>query len=83
MLRTTLAAVAAVAITFGTVAELNAKAPDGNYKVTIDKAGRYCIEMEALTGSRLDRVDCRTAKQWAMDGVTFANAEKAPPPPQK
>ena len=79
MFHNALAAVAAVAITFGTVAELNAKSPHADYKVTIDKTGRYCIETDAVTGSRLNRIECRTAKNWAMDGVTFANAEKAPP----
>ncbi len=79
MLHNALAAIAAVAITFGTVAELNAQTPHPNYKVTIDKAGRYCIETDAVTGSRFNHVDCRTAKEWAMEGVTFANAQKAPP----
>ncbi len=79
MLHNALAAVAAVAITFGTVAELNAQPPKADYKVTLDKAGRYCIETDATTGSRLNNVDCRTAEQWAKDGVTFGNAQKAPP----
>lgn len=79
MLHNALAAVAAVAITFGTVAELNAQPPKADYKVTVDKAGRYCIETGALTGSRIKSVDCRTARQWAADGVTFGSAQKAPP----
>ncbi len=79
MFHNALAAVAAVAITFGTVAELNAQPPKAEYKVTVDKAGRYCIETEAVTGSRLNQAECRTAEQWAADGVKFASPQKTPP----
>lgn len=77
MLHYAFAAVAAVAITFGTVSELNAQTPTADYKVTTDKAGRYCIETDAETGSRLKHVECRTVEQWAKDGVTFAHAQGA------
>ncbi len=79
MFHNALAAVAAVAITFGTVAELNAQPPKADYKVTVDKAGRYCIETEATTGSRLNHADCRTAEEWAADGVKFASTRNVSP----
>jgi hypothetical protein len=64
-------AVAAAAITFGTVSALQAETP----KVTIDqKSGVYCVTQDALTGSRIGATECHSVSEWAKMGVTFAKA---------
>lgn len=30
---------------------------------------RYCLRIEAITGSRLEKVVCKTREQWAYDDV--------------
>jgi len=30
---------------------------------------KYCIEMEASTGSRINKMECRTKAEWAQLGV--------------
>ncbi|MDO7835382.1 hypothetical protein Q4610_10020 [Sphingobium sp. HBC34] len=73
----TIAFIAAVAI--ATVAVSAASAPAfaqatgqfGNAKVRHDaKTDRYCFS-EAITGSRVPLVQCRTKAQWAQAGLTI------------
>jgi hypothetical protein len=71
MIRYVFSAVAAAAITFGTVSALQAETP----KVTIDqKSGVYCVTEDALTGSRIGATECHSVSEWSKMGVTFAKA---------
>lgn len=72
MFRTIAYLAAAAILTTGAVAAM-AEQPNGqDYKVTINEAGKYCIRTPAVTGSRLDRVECRTASEWKKEGVSFS-----------
>jgi hypothetical protein len=72
MFRYAFSAVAAAAITFGTVSALNAETPS---KVTIDhKTGNYCVTDAEITGSHIAPSECHSVDQWAKLGVTFSRA---------
>jgi len=75
MFRYAFSAVAAAAMTFGTVSALNAETPAA--KVTIDqKSGDYCVTDTAMTGSRIPHTECHSTGEWSKLGVTFAKAAK-------
>jgi len=76
MFRYAFSAAAAIAITFGTVSVLNAKTTSDSYKVSVDKNGRYCVQIPPMTGSRVASTQCRTQENWAKDGVTFTYLQK-------
>jgi hypothetical protein len=31
----------------------------------------YCLQLEAFTGSRISRTECKTKKQWELEGVNI------------
>ena len=71
MIRYVFSAVAAAAITFGTVSALQAETP----KVTVDKkSGDYCVIQDAPTGSHIAAAECHSVSEWAKRGVTFSKA---------
>jgi hypothetical protein len=73
MIRYAFSAVAAAAITFGTVSALNAETP----KVTIDqKNGDYCLTDPAMTGSHIPHTECHSVGEWSKMGVSFARVAK-------
>lgn len=37
-----------------------------------DDGRKYCIKLEALTGSRLAKRACKTKQEWALEGVDVA-----------
>ena len=49
-------------------AEHPMKAPEGTSET------RYCMNIEATTGTRIERVKCWTRKQWADQGVDVDEA---------
>jgi hypothetical protein len=40
-------------------------------KKTDDGKTKYCVEMRAVTGTRIHRKVCKTAKEWKDQGVTI------------
>lgn len=63
---TTLAAAPAMA---------NIPAPRPDYRVTYEsRSDRYCVaprDSEVLTGTLITRVECKSVKDWAKQGVTI------------
>ena len=55
-----------------TSSPLLASQPDPN-RLKVAPAGtpqtRYCMKIEAVTGTRLERVECWTRQEWADQGV--------------
>jgi hypothetical protein len=71
MIRYFAAAVAAAVLTTGAVASLAATPDQGDLKVTVSKAGDYCVHAPAVGGSMIGQTTCRSQADWAKDGVTF------------
>jgi len=71
MIRTIACAAAAVLLTTGAVAAI---ADTGRQpSVHIDrKTGSYCLESDAITGSRISQLECHSIGDWAKQGVTFS-----------
>ena len=42
--------------------------PASNMTTARDQT-KYCIEVEAMTGSRISKMECRTKAEWAQLGV--------------
>lgn len=38
------------------------------------KSGKYCMTDPAVTGSRLERITCKTATQWSAEGLDMPKA---------
>jgi hypothetical protein len=38
-------------------------------KAAAEAKTKYCIEVEASTGSRINKMECRTKAEWALLGV--------------
>lgn len=45
-------------------------------KATAQDQTKYCIEVEATTGSRISKMECRTRADWAQLGVDVDEALK-------
>lgn len=63
-----IAAVAAPA-SASTSAQVSATAQNGNGHPVAAQEKKYCIQYEQMVGSRVNRQDCKTKRQWARDGV--------------
>jgi hypothetical protein len=63
---------------FAAEKQTDQRLPDPGLKVTFQpKTGRYCIrstneEAAVRTGTRLYRAECRTRRDWAVQGLTIA-----------
>lgn len=71
MFRTITYLAAAALLTTGAVAAMAEQPAAQDYKVTVNKAGKYCIHTPAVTGSLIAKVECQSVQSWAKDGVTF------------
>lgn len=71
MIRTIAYAAAAVLLTTGAVA---AMADTGAAQtVRVDhKTGDYCLQSDAVTGSRIPQVECHSVSEWSKQGVSFS-----------
>jgi len=49
--------------------------PAGNKTAAQDRT-KYCIEIEASTGSRINKMECRTKAEWASLGVDVDEISK-------
>jgi hypothetical protein len=67
MIRHLIAATAAIVLTGTAVAAL-AETPTAK----INAAGEFCVRTPAQTGSRIDRIECKSQAEWAKEGVTFS-----------
>jgi len=38
-------------------------------KAAVQDKTKYCIQIDAMTGSRINKVECRTKAEWAQLGV--------------
>lgn len=38
-------------------------------RATVQDQTKYCIQVEAATGSRINKIECRTRAEWAQLGV--------------
>lgn len=43
-------------------------------KAAAETKTKYCIEVEASTGSRINKMECRTKAEWALLGVDVDQA---------
>lgn len=72
MFRTITYLAAAALLTTGAVAAMAGQPDAAGYKVSVGKQGTYCITTPAVTGSMIDKVECRTADDWQKDGITIS-----------
>lgn len=50
-------------------AQTGAAAQNRNGNAVAAEERKYCIEYEKMVGSRLERQECKTKRQWAKEGV--------------
>lgn len=46
-----------------------AAAEPASKRTTARDQTKYCIEVEAMTGSRISKMECRTKAEWAQLGI--------------
>lgn len=40
------------------------------------EAKKYCLTVEPLTGSRVEKTECKTKRQWAWEGIKVDQSAK-------
>jgi hypothetical protein len=71
MIRTIACAAAAVLLTTGAVAAMADTGAQPTVRID-HKTGAYCLQSDAVTGSRIPQVECHSIGDWAQQGVTFS-----------
>ena len=77
MSRTILIAALTALIATPAAAEDRQSAPAKESSAAAKKAKelKYCLTYEPITGSRTEKVECRTKAQWAKEGIDIDNPE--------
>jgi hypothetical protein len=64
-----MAKIATIVVLSLIVAAPAAAAEPASKRTTAQDQTKYCIEVEAMTGSRISKMECRTKAEWAQLGV--------------
>lgn len=51
-------------------------APSNSAKPALSEKTKYCVDVEQLTGSRLNMTQCKTRAEWAKEGVDVDELKK-------